>query len=53
MLNMLLVRKKRKERKQNKNITRGFNAFSVLCVFRGQLFLLWLIKDIGLLRSQG
>ena len=28
-----MVLEKRKERKQNKNITKGFSTFRVLCVF--------------------
>ena len=37
---MLLVREKRKQRKQRKNIIKVFSALRVLCVFRGPLFFL-------------
>jgi len=30
-----MVREKRKERKENKNVNKGFGAFLVFCVFRG------------------
>ena len=35
-----MVHEKRKERKQNKNITKGFSTIRILCVFRGQIICL-------------